>query len=200
MKAPNENSKTKNRLLQVATDLMIEKGFVATTVDQICEAADVTKGAFFHYFKTKEALAQEAVVHFSHKMRSGMAGRDSFEVKDPLDRVYAIIDDAIVRTLRPDVKGCLVGTLAQEISESHENLRSCCVEGFDGTRDLLEKDLAEAKKKYAPRSGINPTELADHFIAVAQGAMLLAKARKNKAVLKAALNHYKRYLKSLFGR
>jgi TetR/AcrR family transcriptional repressor of nem operon len=200
MRTASEHSETKEKLLKVATELMIQKGFVATTVDEICEAADVTKGAFFHYFKTKEELAEEAVSHFSEKTRAMMAACCSGSVKDPLDRVYAIVDGSIAGSQSPEMKGCLIGTLSQEVSGSHEKLRSCCAESFDDVRGLLAKDLAEAKKKYAPRANIDPEGLADHFIAVAQGAMLMAKARKDKSVIKTALTHYKQYLKSIFER
>ncbi len=60
--------------------------------------------------------------------------------------------------------------------------------------------MIEAKKKYAAKGNWDPGEVADQFIAVAQGAMVIAKARENKIVIKTALTHYKRYLKSLFGR
>ncbi len=200
MRTASETSETKERLLAVATELMIEKGFVATTVDEICEAAQVTKGAFFHYFETKEDLAEEAVAHFSEKMKANFAACCSEDVKDPLDRIYAIIDASIANSQSPEMKGCLVGTLSQEVSGSHERLRSCCADNFDAVRGLLEKDLAEAKKKYAPRSNVSPAELADQFIAVAQGSMVMAKARQDKSVIKAGLGHYKRYLKSVFGK
>jgi TetR/AcrR family transcriptional regulator, transcriptional repressor for nem operon len=201
MRTASDTSETKDRLLKVATELMIEKGFVATTVDDICEAAKVTKGAFFHYFGTKEDLAEEAIAHFSEKMRENFKACCPEDLKDPLDRIYATVDAAIAHSQRPEMKGCLVGTLSQEISASHERLRLCCADNFNnGVREILEKFLTEAKKKYAPKGSWNPGEIADQFIATAQGAMVIAKARENKTVIKTALTHYKCYLKSLFGR
>ncbi len=110
MRTASEQSETKDRLLKVATELMIEKGFVATTVDDICEAAKVTKGAFFHYFGTKEDLAEEAIAHFSERMRENFKACCPEAVKDPLDRIYAIVDGSILNSQRSEMKGCLVGS------------------------------------------------------------------------------------------
>ncbi len=49
-------SATRQRLLEVALDLFCERGYEATTVEDITEAADVAKSTFFNYFETKEAI------------------------------------------------------------------------------------------------------------------------------------------------
>src|ERR1700756_4109497 len=88
--APPSNTKTK--LLDSALTIIRTKGYSATTVDDICEAAGVTKGAFFHQFKSKKKIAIEG------PRRWGAAPTSLFEsapyraLPDPLDRVLAYVD------------------------------------------------------------------------------------------------------------
>src|SRR5215475_9187010 len=82
----------RGRLLDAAMQVIREQGYSATTVDDICGAAGVTKGAFFHHFKSKEDLGVAAAAHFS-EMADRIFGAAPFrELADPLDRVLGYID------------------------------------------------------------------------------------------------------------
>ena len=72
----NHLPETKRKLVDAGVSLMRHRGFNATTVDDICTAAGVTKGAFFHYFKSKDDLATAAVIRF-HELKPG-SGWGSF--------------------------------------------------------------------------------------------------------------------------
>ena len=199
MKTLKEPSPTQEKLFDAARDLMLEKGFVATTVDEICEAAGVTKGSFFHYFDSKEDLAKQLVVRFAKGMGKTFENACCSE-KDPLDRVYTYIDCAIEHSKKPESKGCLIGTFAQELSESHPEIRNICSDIFQKSGESMKADLAAAKEKYAPKSKIDVLSLAETFTATVQGSMILMKAKKDKSVMRRTLTHYRQYLKTIFGR
>ncbi|KMP10986.1 hypothetical protein UR09_04585, partial [Candidatus Nitromaritima sp. SCGC AAA799-A02] len=95
--------------------------------------------------------------------------------------------------------GCLIGIFSQEVSESHPELRKICQKSFKGFVGELKKDLAEAKSKYAPKASFKVEDLAEYLLATCQGAMVLARANKDKGALARAVNQYKNYLKMLFG-
>jgi TetR/AcrR family transcriptional repressor of nem operon len=97
-------------------------------------------------------------------------------------------------------KGCLLGTFVQELSETHPQIRSVCAACLDDLFDNLKQDLDEAKAKYAPRARWSTRSLAEHLIAVAQGATILAKAKQDRKVFEESLVHFKEYLKRLFER
>mgnify|MGYP003395515101 CR=1 FL=1 len=86
---------TREKLLDSAQQLMLAKGFVATTVDEICDAAGVTKGSFFHYFKSKEDLGKVVLERFCQVRLQLMQGSPSQKKKDPLERIYGLVDFAI---------------------------------------------------------------------------------------------------------
>lgn len=198
MKTIEPRTETEERLMKAAQSLMLEKGYVATTVDEICEAAGVTKGSFFHYFKNKEDLGKKLVQHFAHQMGSRMKDGVCCAGEDPLDRVYGYLDCAIGFAKNADMKGCLVGTFSQELSESHPEIRSLCSQAFEGMVEMFKRDLAAAKEKYAPKAKFDVESLAETFIAIGQGSFILMKAREDKTVLSRTLSHFKQYLKTLF--
>ena len=90
--------------------------------------------------------------------------------------------------------------MAQELSDTHPEIRSICAKGFEGMAEILKKDLAEAKAKHAPKASFSPQEVADHFVVVLEGAMLVARVRKDSSAKANSLKHFKAYVKSLFGR
>ena len=192
-------SPTPGRLLDAAERLMLGQGYAATTVDEICEAAKLTKGSFFHYFESKEALGQALLERFCHsalqRMQQAVAGQTS----DPLKRVYAHVDFMIAASKRcGNEPGCLLGTFAQELSDTHPAMRALCAKAFGRWADLLKRDLDEARAKRAPRRDIDTRGLADTFIAVLEGSKILAKARRDASVETRSLRHFKRYLEHVF--
>src|SRR5690348_4223608 len=122
----NELPETKRKLVDAGVSLMRARGFNATTVDDICAEAGVTKGGFFHYFKTKEELAKAAVVRFSDFKNEEGEEAPYRKLADPLARVYGRLDylKSSVGGSTRLTKGCLIGMFAQEVSFTHPELRS----------------------------------------------------------------------------
>ena len=198
-KVPSD-SLTRQKLLDAAQELMLAKGYTATSVDEICETAGLTKGSFFHHFEGKEhlgrLLAQRFYASWQRESESGPLRRK----KDPLERVLGQVDFFVKMSRTPGWKGCLLGTFVQELSETHPQIRSVCAACLDDLAGRLKQDLEEAKAKYAPRARWNARSLAEHLVAVAQGGIILAKARQDRKVFEESLVHFKEYLKRLFGR
>ena len=200
VKTAQEPASTKDRLLDAAERLMRAKGFSATSVEEICDAAKLTKGSFFHYFENKEALGKAVLERFCADTKERFAGACS-DSSDPLERVYNHIDCAIAVARDPSMlQGCLLGTFAQELSDTNPAIRSMCAKKFGEWSAALTSDLAAAKAKYAPKSAIDPKSLAEHFIAVLEGSQILAKTQRDTKVIEQNLEHFRRYLKSLFSR
>ena len=198
MKTLQKESPTKEKLLNAAEELMRSKGFSATSVDEICEEAGVTKGSFFHYFDSKDNLGREVLERFCCKagsLHSTFIG----EEKDPLKRVLKYIDASIKLSQDPVMaKGCLLGTFAQELSDMSPEIRKACCEGFENWSIHFSSELAAAKKKYKPKEDFNPKSLAKHYIAILEGALLMGKAKKNMSIVSENLKHFRRYIEMLF--
>src|SRR5579872_1858665 len=83
---------TRTKLLSAALQLVREEGYDGTSVDDLCRAAQVTKGAFFHHFASKEALAVEATRFWTEITGRAFAGADYNGFEDPLDRLIGYVE------------------------------------------------------------------------------------------------------------
>src|SRR4249919_3448048 len=113
------------RLLDAALHVIRAKGYSASTVDDVCARAGVTKGSFFHHFKSKDELALAAVQHFSAMAQGLFATAPYHRHEDPLERLLAYVDfrsEILVGELADYT--CLLGTLAQETYDSHPHIRA----------------------------------------------------------------------------
>ena len=201
MRTAQRHSPTKERLFDAAQELMLAKGFPATTVEEICDEAGVTKGSFFHYFESKEKLGKELLKRFSASTQQKIEEAPFHKEKDPLRRVYGYLEFTIQMCRDPQrQQGCLLGTFAQELSDTYPEIRSCCAQSFSEWADAFQGDLDEAKGKYPPKGTVDTKGLAEHFIAVMEGSLILAKAQGDMGVTERNIRHFKQYLKSLFGR
>jgi len=194
---PAEDSKT--RFLQAALRVIRTKGYEATTVDELCAAAGLTKGSFFHHFRSKEELALAAAQHFADRAERLFADAPYRSLSDPLARLLAYIDHrrALLTGEVPDFT-CLLGTMVQETFDTHPTLRSACERHLRAHVDLLVQDIAEAKRRYAPRARWSAESLGVHIQATLQGAFIFAKARQGPQAADESLAHLRRYLVMLF--
>lgn len=189
---------TRERLLEAATGLSLEKGFADTTVAEVCERADLTKGAFFHYFKGKEAMGKAILEQWITNGNAAFGAAPFWNEPDPLDRLDGYIDFT-VEQVKAGPCGCLVGIFSQELWQSHPELRADCEKAFTDWAEGLAGMFEEAKLQHAPRVEFDPRSLAYHFIAVFEGGLILARAHERPEIVEEQLGHFKRYVQNLFG-
>lgn len=188
----------RTRLLDAAVDVIRRQGFTATTVDDLCAAAGVTKGAFFHHFSSKEALAVAAAQHWTQTTGDFFAAADYHQAGTASARVLAYLDlrGALIQG-GPEAFSCLAGTMVQEVYASHPDVRDACGDNILGHARSLEDDLREALAD-AGRDDIDPASLARHVMVVVQGSFVVAKAADDPSIVGDSLGHLRRYLTSLF--
>ena len=175
------------------------KGYAATTVDEVCASAQLTKGSFFHHFKSKEELAVAAAQHFADMADSRFSTAPYRALKDPLDRLLGYVEfrRAILQGKLPEFT-CLLGTMVQETYDSHPSIRKSCERHISAHAATLTGDIVAAKRLYAPRAKWTPESLGLYIQATIQGAFILAKAKRGPDVADECLGHLRRYLELLF--
>lgn len=187
-------------LLDAALSVIRKNGYAATSVDELCRSAGVTKGAFFHHFKSKDELAVAAADHWSAVTGALFAGAPYHAPADPLDRLLGYIDfrKALLQGSVPDFT-CLVGTMVQETYDVHPDIRDACRASIFGHAATLEPDIAEAMERRGLKADWTAESLALHTQAVLQGAFILAKADGGPERAIEQVDHLKRYVELLFG-
>jgi TetR/AcrR family transcriptional regulator, transcriptional repressor for nem operon len=195
-----ERGDARTRLLEAARDTIRAKGFASTSLDDLCQAAAVTKGSFFHHFKSKEALGVAVAEHWIETTNAFFAGAPYHAPDDPLDRIlaYVAFRKAIIAGAWSEFT-CLVGTMAQEIYATSPAIREACGRSIFGHAATLEMDIAAAMKARGISGSWTAESLARHTQTVIQGAFVLAKAGNDPALAREALDHLDRYVRLLFG-
>ena len=190
---------SRQKLLDAALSLIREKGYAATSVDDLCAKAGVTKGAFFHHFRSKDALAVASANLWSERTAALFEAAAYHAESDPLKRVLGYVDFR-----RALIKGelaeftCLAGTLVQEVYASHPEVARACEASIRGHAAKLEPDIARAMKRHRIRARWTAASLALHTQAVLQGAFVLAKATGDADAAVESIDHLRRYIELLF--
>ena len=190
----------RGRLIEAARSMVRHRGFAATSVDDLCAAAGVTKGAFFHHFASKEALGVALIDDWTAMTGAMFAAHPYNSLPDPLDRVLAYLDlrRQILGQPIPDFT-CVAGTTVQETFETSPAIREAADRslrsGFDHVLPHLEQALA-----LQPVPGVTAESLARQFQVAVQGGIILAKAAMDPSPACEAFDHLERYLRLLFHR
>jgi TetR/AcrR family transcriptional repressor of nem operon len=189
---------SQTKLLEAALSAIRRKGYAATTVEAICDAAGVTKGSFFHHFRGKEDLVLQAVGYWNRVTDEIFAEADFAKASDPRDRLLGYVDFRVA-ILDRDVSDftCLLGTLVQETYQSHPAVRAACDDGMSGHIAMLTTDIAAAKALYAASATWTPDSVAHFMQAVLQGSFIFAKARLDAQVARDNLGHLRAYLTTI---
>jgi TetR/AcrR family transcriptional repressor of nem operon len=192
---------SKTKLLDATLRVVRTKGYAATRIEDICAEAGLTKGSFFHHFKSKEELALAAVAHWDAHTTGFFANAPYHEPADPLDRLIAYVDfrKAILSGDLPDFT-CFAGTIVQEAYRTHPDVSAACERNITAHAKTLEADIEAAKRKFGVRGKWTAESLALHIQAVIQGGFVLAKAKGSAAVAAQSLDHLRRYLEQTFSR
>lgn len=179
-------SNAKERLLDTGSQLMHERGYTAVGVSELCSAAGIKKGSFYHFFPSKLELALEIIDRFA------AASSDLFKTleqpgKPPLQRLADYADGVHQFHLQSrqacgKVLGCPLGNLALEMSNQEPALRQRLRKIFEGNADSFAQLLTEAVE----RGDIPPLDVrraATSIIALIEGSILLAKTHNDSDVL-----------------
>lgn len=175
------------------------KGFAATTVEDLCKAAAVTKGAYFHQFGSKDALGVAAADDWAEASNALFKAAPYHAPDDPLDRIlaYVAFRKSIIAGGLAEFT-CLVGTMAQEVYATSSAIREACGRSIFGHAATLEPDIRAAMRDRGVSGNWTADSLARHTQTVIQGAFVLAKAGNNPALALEGLDHLDRYIRLLF--
>jgi TetR/AcrR family transcriptional repressor of nem operon len=179
-------SDAREKLLQVAFDLIWNYSYGSVSIDHICEQAGVNKGSFYHFFRTKADLAIWAYEMHWRERQPELDRIFSAQVP-PLDRLMQWCDYIQRSQARKAAKyghvcGCPYASLGAELATQNERVRGKVEELFDRTIRYLESAIAEARRQ-GLISVEDPRTVAQQIYSSAHGLLLQAKIRNDLSVL-----------------
>jgi TetR/AcrR family transcriptional repressor of nem operon len=191
-------AETRERLIGATVTLMLRQGYAATSVDDICSEAGVTKGSFFHHFENKEAIGKAAVEWWG-AFGTALYAEAWKEVDlDPLDQIRRFFGIMIGFTEREDqVCTCMVGMMSQELAQTHPAMRGECARQLELWTANCARMLAAAKEKHAPEAPFDPEAVAWYLNSLWQGSMLIGKVEERPALIRSNLRLALAWVESL---
>lgn len=180
---PSKGERTRERLLDLAYEAVIRKGFAATCIEELVEAAGITKSGFFYHFRDKNDLARQLLDRYMTNdaaVTAQLAERARELNSDPLHgylvflKFYAEFMDEVAR----DQPGCLIATIAFQEQAFAADVRSLNAEIVRRWREGAVGWLERIARVYPPRPGVDFEAMADSFIALGIGGLAIAKAVK----------------------
>jgi AcrR family transcriptional regulator len=187
---------TRERIVRVASELMLERGVARTTIEDIQDAANVSTSQMYHYFGDKGDLVA-AVIDLQS---SQVLGRQQLALF-PLDSIAALVRwrNAVVDVMRGRgcIGGCPIGSLANELSETDPLARARLARAFAQWEHMIREGLTAIVERGELPSGSDVDRLAMALLAGVQGGLLLSQLRRDTEPLEAALDTMIEHLRGM---
>ena len=202
--AQTKGEKTRERILDFAYESIVQKGFAATSIEELVEAAGITKSGFFYHFRDKNDMARQLLERF---LAEDEAIIDTLERRahelsdDPLQsfliflNLYSqMMDD--METLHP---GCLVASVTYQDRLFDADVRLMNAEYLLRMRQRFAGSLAKIAAEHPPRAEVDLDALADHLTVIVEGAIILSKALDDPGLMGRQTRLYRTHIKLIFG-
>lgn len=188
LQAPTKGERTRDRILDLTYEAVIRKGFAATSIEELVEAAGLTKSGFFYHFKDKAQLARQLIERYTSentRFIDDLAGRARELSDDPLHAflIFLKLYAEAMHGLADAHPGCMVATVTFQDRAWDRELRQLTVESVLSWRGQVLAWLNEIAALYPPKGKAEPGDLADAFLALTYGGMTLAKALDDSAAI-----------------
>jgi TetR/AcrR family transcriptional repressor of nem operon len=190
--------RTRERLLKAGFREVYRSGFQSASIDTILAAANVTKGALYYHFESKEALGHAIVdeVVATFLRNRWLLPLQQGEDKDPIDALIDIVQS--IPAQPRDVKGgCPLVNLAQEMSLLDEQFRKRLEAMFHAWQESVAMALQRGQSQETVRHDVVPEEAASFLIAIVEGYEVLAKNAQDVKVWNAGIRNIVGWLQSL---
>lgn len=202
-KVLSKGEATRERLLDLAEEAVLQKGFGATTIDELIADAGLTKSGFFYHFRDKNELAQALLRRYIQRHNDiidQMMRRASELTDDPLQ--HFLIGLKFFADMLADLPkthpGCIVAAFCYQDQQFNRTIRDLNAEGVRSWRGRIARMLDNIAKKYPPREGVDLDALADMATSIVEGGIILSRTLENKAMLAQQMMAYRNYVKLAF--
>lgn len=178
---------TRQRILSSARELFHGNNYADIGIKQICDAAKVQKGSFYHFFPSKRDLALAVIDDMADDWAHGFVHEAFDQNLPPMERLDYLIDAAYywqkaAKNIEGRMPGCLFGNLVLEVSTRDDVLRAKLSAVFDKTKSRFEQTLIEAVET-GVIAALDTNLTAQAMLSYLEGMILLAKSRNDPELI-----------------
>jgi TetR/AcrR family transcriptional regulator, transcriptional repressor for nem operon len=194
---------TRERLVAAAEGLILQKGYAGTTVDDVLAATGLTKGAFFHHFKSKADLARAVVERYAENdfdLFTQWAGRADRLTDDPLERVLVFLrlfEEYLDELGRP-FPGCIFASYTYESRQFGPEVHAYIEARLEGWVALYEAKFDALLAARIPARPVSARALAEMAATLIEGGFVMANAMGDATWLQRQSAQFRCYLRMLF--
>lgn len=201
--APRRGGDTRERLLDAAEAAVLDKGFAATSIDELIAAVGITKSGFFYHFRDKGELAKALLVRYIERendLFDELFRRADELNEDPLHGFLVALKmmAELVADLPSGHPGCLVASYCYQDRLFDKEVHALNAKGMLGWRKRFHDRLELIAARYPPRIPVDLDDLADMFSVIADGGIILAKVVKDKEALPRQVMLYRDFIRMIF--
>jgi TetR/AcrR family transcriptional repressor of nem operon len=180
MKEKSGRGDTRSALLEAGIDIMLEKGYTNTGIQEVLTTVGAPKGSFYHYFESKETWAKEAILLYEASYTATLINYLKDDTARPLQRLKNFCNDRKENFKEQNCsRGSLVANLGQEMADQNEELRKLLSMIMGKWKDIIAACISEGQASGQIAKKYSATKLAEIFISGWEGAMLRAKTIKS---------------------
>jgi AcrR family transcriptional regulator len=201
--SPRKGSDTRTRILELAEAAVLEKGFAATSIDELIAGVGITKSGFFYHFKDKSDLAKALMRRYIDEHDATLA--DIFRRADELndDPLHGtLVALKLLAEMMADLPsthpGCLVSSFVYQDQLLSAEVRELTLAGVQGWRRIFRERLDRIAARYPPRIAVDLDDLADMANTLVDGGIILSKVLKDKDVLPRQVMLYREFVRAVF--
>lgn len=201
--SPRRGSATREKILELAEAAVLEKGFAATSIEELIAAAGITKSGFFYHFKDKSELAialMQRYVAQNDAVLADIFGRADELNDDPLHgflvamKLFAEMMDNL-----PDAHpGCLVASACYQDRLFSQDVRDLTYEGTARWRALFAERIRRIAERYPPKIDIDLAVLADMANTLVDGGIIMSRVMRDKRILPQQVMLYRDLVRAVF--
>ena len=201
--APRRGGDTRERLLDAAEAAVLDKGFAATSIDELIVAVGITKSGFFYHFRDKGELAKALLVRYIERENDlfGDLFRRADELnEDPLHGFLVALKmmSELMSDLPSGHPGCLVASYCYQDRLFDREIRELNAAALLGWRQRFRERLDLIVARYPPLIPVDLDDLADMMSVVADGGIILSKVVKDKEALPRQVMLYRDFIRMVF--
>lgn len=194
-----EPSSTRQRLVDMARMLFLQKGYEATGVAEILREAGANSGSLYYFYKTKEDLLLAVLDWYVDNLYPEVIDPAAARTTDPIERVFAVLDGyRNYLTITACRQGCPIGNLALEMSEKSEAVRAKITLNFEHWRKAVRQFLLDAGDRLP--ADLDRDALATFILGVMEGGVMLARTHRSLAPFEASIAMLRDYMERLVSR
>lgn len=199
----SKGEQTRERLMDIAQDAVLNKGFSATSIDEIIAEAGITKSGFFYHFRDKNDLAKAMLQRYldsEWKVFEGLFQQADELSEDPLHSflIFLKLFADMTGDLPNGHPGCLVAAYVYQDFLFSRDVRNMTTEGHQIWRTRFRARLDRIAERYPAKIEVSLDDMADMLSSVVDGAIILSKSLRDPAILPKQILQYRSYVKLVF--